>query len=331
MVAYAGLIAALDALLRGAGAPVLATLLIALAFNPVRVRLQRAVDRLFYGVALRPRPRRVAGRRAARRPTTSPASWPGSARRCGCRSRRCAATGASSPRPAAAGDAAHGAADVPRRPGRRAGRRCPPRRARARRRRPGRARPARRAAGRRAARDRARRGAAGLAGADRRGARGGAPPAAPRPARRARPDAHRRRLQGRRRAQLLAAEPGRARGADRRAARATSARRSTTSGGSCTGCGRPRSTSSGLVGALRRHCDRRCRCAVDVRRAGHAAAAARRGRGGRVPDRHRGPDQRGPARPRRGAVRSRWRWTPRCELSIVDDGTRTGRGSPASG
>jgi two-component system NarL family sensor kinase len=49
VVAYTGLIAVLDELLRGAGAPVLATLLIALAFNPVRVRLQRAVDRLFYG------------------------------------------------------------------------------------------------------------------------------------------------------------------------------------------------------------------------------------------------------------------------------------------
>jgi two-component system, NarL family, sensor kinase len=49
VAAYTGLIAALDALLRGAGAPVLAALLFALAFNPARVRLQRAVDRLFYG------------------------------------------------------------------------------------------------------------------------------------------------------------------------------------------------------------------------------------------------------------------------------------------
>jgi signal transduction histidine kinase len=47
--AYLGLVAALDALLRGIGAPLLATLAIALVFNPVRVRLQRAVDRLFYG------------------------------------------------------------------------------------------------------------------------------------------------------------------------------------------------------------------------------------------------------------------------------------------
>lgn len=54
VLVYTGLIAALDAVLRGAGAPVLATLLIALAFNPVRVRLQRAVDRLFYGARSNP-------------------------------------------------------------------------------------------------------------------------------------------------------------------------------------------------------------------------------------------------------------------------------------
>ncbi|MEV4507489.1 sensor histidine kinase [Dactylosporangium sp. NPDC049525] len=47
--AYAGLLTLFDALLRGAGAPVLATLLIALAFNPVRVWSQRRVDRLLYG------------------------------------------------------------------------------------------------------------------------------------------------------------------------------------------------------------------------------------------------------------------------------------------
>jgi signal transduction histidine kinase len=47
--AYAGLVAVLDRLLRGAGAPVAATVLIALAFNAVRVRLQRLVDRAFYG------------------------------------------------------------------------------------------------------------------------------------------------------------------------------------------------------------------------------------------------------------------------------------------
>jgi hypothetical protein len=51
---YAALIAVLDRVLRGAGAPALATLLIALAFNPVRVRLQRLVDRAFYGVRADP-------------------------------------------------------------------------------------------------------------------------------------------------------------------------------------------------------------------------------------------------------------------------------------
>ena len=42
---YVGLVAVLDQVLRGAGAPVVAALAIALAFNPVRVRLQRLVDR----------------------------------------------------------------------------------------------------------------------------------------------------------------------------------------------------------------------------------------------------------------------------------------------
>jgi signal transduction histidine kinase len=46
---YVGLLAVLDQILRGAGAPVLAALAIALAFNPVRVRLQRLVDRAVYG------------------------------------------------------------------------------------------------------------------------------------------------------------------------------------------------------------------------------------------------------------------------------------------
>ncbi|GIG56330.1 hypothetical protein Lfu02_07020 [Longispora fulva] len=49
IAAYTGLLAAFDALLRGSGAPVVATLVIALAFNPARVRLQRGVDRLLYG------------------------------------------------------------------------------------------------------------------------------------------------------------------------------------------------------------------------------------------------------------------------------------------
>lgn len=46
---YVVLVAALDALLRGAGAPLLATLLVAIAFNPARLLLQRAVDRAMYG------------------------------------------------------------------------------------------------------------------------------------------------------------------------------------------------------------------------------------------------------------------------------------------
>lgn len=46
---YAGLVTLLDRVVRLAGAPVLATLAIALAFNPVRLRLQRVVDRAFYG------------------------------------------------------------------------------------------------------------------------------------------------------------------------------------------------------------------------------------------------------------------------------------------
>jgi signal transduction histidine kinase len=47
--AYAALVTVLDRLLRGAGAPVTATVLIALAFNPARQRMQRVVDRAFYG------------------------------------------------------------------------------------------------------------------------------------------------------------------------------------------------------------------------------------------------------------------------------------------
>ncbi|WP_412544196.1 histidine kinase [Longispora sp. K20-0274] len=64
IAAYAGLLAAFDALLRGSGAPVLATLVIALAFNPARVRLQRGVDRLLYGA--RSDPVRAVSRVGAR-------------------------------------------------------------------------------------------------------------------------------------------------------------------------------------------------------------------------------------------------------------------------
>jgi signal transduction histidine kinase len=46
---YVGLVAVLDRVLRGLGAPVVAALAIALAFNPARVRLQRLVDRAVYG------------------------------------------------------------------------------------------------------------------------------------------------------------------------------------------------------------------------------------------------------------------------------------------
>jgi two-component system, NarL family, sensor kinase len=46
---YIGLVAALDRVLRGAGAPVLAALAVALAFNPARVRLQGLVDHAVYG------------------------------------------------------------------------------------------------------------------------------------------------------------------------------------------------------------------------------------------------------------------------------------------
>jgi two-component system, NarL family, sensor kinase len=47
--AYLGLVALFGEILRGSGAPLAATLLIAILFNPVRVRLQRAADRLLYG------------------------------------------------------------------------------------------------------------------------------------------------------------------------------------------------------------------------------------------------------------------------------------------
>jgi two-component system NarL family sensor kinase len=49
--AYLLLVALLERLLRGSGAPVLAALVIALAFNPARLRLQRLIDRGLYGAA----------------------------------------------------------------------------------------------------------------------------------------------------------------------------------------------------------------------------------------------------------------------------------------
>ena len=54
IAAYVGTVAVLDRVLRGAGAPVLATLAIALAFGAVRSRLQRVVDRAVYGVGRDP-------------------------------------------------------------------------------------------------------------------------------------------------------------------------------------------------------------------------------------------------------------------------------------
>jgi two-component system, NarL family, sensor kinase len=47
--AWLGGVTAVDAVARGVNAPLVTALAIALAFNPVRVRLQRAVDRLLYG------------------------------------------------------------------------------------------------------------------------------------------------------------------------------------------------------------------------------------------------------------------------------------------
>jgi signal transduction histidine kinase len=52
--AYGALVAVMDRVLRGAGAPLLATLVIALAFNPARTRLQRLVDRALYGARADP-------------------------------------------------------------------------------------------------------------------------------------------------------------------------------------------------------------------------------------------------------------------------------------
>ena len=47
---YLALVAVLDRTLRPTGAPVLATLAVALAFNPVRLRLQRLADRALFGL-----------------------------------------------------------------------------------------------------------------------------------------------------------------------------------------------------------------------------------------------------------------------------------------
>jgi hypothetical protein len=63
---YAGLVTVADVVREGIGlgSPVLATLIIAVGFNPVRVRLQRLVDRALYGE--RADPARVVARMGER-------------------------------------------------------------------------------------------------------------------------------------------------------------------------------------------------------------------------------------------------------------------------
>ncbi|WP_300008838.1 sensor histidine kinase [Pseudonocardia sp.] len=88
--AYLGLVAVADAVLRsdigpgdigpgdiGPGSPLLATLLIAVGFNPVRVRLQRVVDRALYGDRADPvRAVSRLGARLASHAGTDPADGP---------------------------------------------------------------------------------------------------------------------------------------------------------------------------------------------------------------------------------------------------------------
>jgi hypothetical protein len=85
----------------GWGAPVFVTLLIAVVFNPVRVRLQHRVNRLLYGTGATPSaPRRQSSRSSVSGPSVRPMYCPQSARRCGCRTRNCPAPTASSIRTA---------------------------------------------------------------------------------------------------------------------------------------------------------------------------------------------------------------------------------------
>lgn len=51
---YLGLVALLERALRGTGTPVLATVAVALLFNPARTRLQRAIDSVMYGAGRDP-------------------------------------------------------------------------------------------------------------------------------------------------------------------------------------------------------------------------------------------------------------------------------------
>ena len=175
---------------------------------------------------------------------------------------------------------------------------------------------------------------AALARAAGDGARGGAPPAAPRPARRP------RRAAGRR----STSRPASLRDADRGATRprrtrwppscaASCGRRSPTSAGWCTACARRRWTSWAWSA--------RCSALADAHAAADgdglagrrssardAAAAAGRGRGGRLPDRAGGADQRRPARAGAHAAASRLA-VDAAELREVDRRRRRAAGRRA--
>ena len=140
---------------------------------------------------------------------------------------------------------------------------------------------------------------------------GGTPAAAPRPARRPRPGADRHRLPGRRRAQPAPPDPDRAPPQLLRdAARPRPPPRSTTSAAWSTSCARPRWTSSAWSGRCDAHAEQLAhgRRPPDHRRRAPTPlpAAARRGRGRRLPHRRRGADQRRPPRPRHATA------GPRC-------------------
>ena len=79
------IVAVLDALLRtelGLGTSVLATLLVAVAFNPVRVWLQRKVERMIYGARRDPAVAMAAvGARLGRWAARTSAGLPGVCRR----------------------------------------------------------------------------------------------------------------------------------------------------------------------------------------------------------------------------------------------------------
>ena len=66
VAAYIGIVALLERVLDAAGAPVVATLAVALAFNSVRLRLQHLIERAFYGARRDPvRAVSVVGQRLA--------------------------------------------------------------------------------------------------------------------------------------------------------------------------------------------------------------------------------------------------------------------------